>query len=44
MTLARNGDLNGVISSMKQMEDRWNKQFNYPYASDISKVFLCGPD
>ncbi|KAF9482770.1 glycosyltransferase family 15 protein [Pholiota conissans] len=29
--LARNGDLNGVISSMKQLEDRFNKQFHYPY-------------
>ncbi|KAF8910943.1 glycosyltransferase family 15 protein [Gymnopilus junonius] len=29
--LARNGDLNGVISSMKQMEDRFNKKFGYPY-------------
>lgn len=29
--LARNGDLNGVISSMKQMEDRFNKKFHYPY-------------
>lgn len=29
--LARNGDLNGVIVSMKQMEDRFNKRFSYPY-------------
>ncbi|KAG5634642.1 hypothetical protein H0H81_001280 [Sphagnurus paluster] len=29
--LARNSDLNGVVSSMKQMEDRFNKKFNYPY-------------
>jgi len=29
--LARNGDLSGVISSMKQQEDRFNKKFNYPY-------------
>ncbi|KAL0071397.1 hypothetical protein AAF712_001254 [Marasmius tenuissimus] len=29
--LARNGDLNGVASSMKQMEDRFNKKFKYPY-------------
>jgi alpha 1,2-mannosyltransferase len=29
--LARNGDLNGIILSMKQMEDRFNKQFRYPY-------------
>ncbi|KAH9484267.1 Alpha-1,2 mannosyltransferase KTR1 [Psilocybe cubensis] len=29
--LARNSDLNGVIISMKQMEDRFNKKFQYPY-------------
>jgi alpha 1,2-mannosyltransferase len=29
--LARNSDINGVASSMKQNEDRFNKKFNYPY-------------
>ncbi|KAJ7774841.1 nucleotide-diphospho-sugar transferase [Mycena metata] len=29
--LARNGDLDGTITSVKQMEDRFNKKFNYPY-------------
>ncbi|CAK5277686.1 unnamed protein product [Mycena citricolor] len=29
--LARNGDLNGIVTSVKQMEDRFNKKFNYPY-------------
>ncbi|KAF8590601.1 glycosyltransferase family 15 protein [Ramaria rubella] len=29
--LARNGDLQGVISSMKQMEDRFNKKYQYPW-------------
>ncbi|KAG5728003.1 Glycolipid 2-alpha-mannosyltransferase [Termitomyces sp. T112] len=29
--LARNSDLNGVVSSVKQMEDRFNKKFQYPY-------------
>ncbi|KAF8894629.1 glycosyltransferase family 15 protein [Infundibulicybe gibba] len=29
--LARNGDINGVVSSVKQMEDRFNKKFSYPY-------------
>lgn len=29
--LARNGDLSGVLSSMKQMEDRFNRRFQYPY-------------
>jgi len=28
---ARNSDLNGVVSSMKQMEDRFNKKFQYDY-------------
>lgn len=31
VVLARNGDLQGVIMSMKQMEDRFNKEFNYPW-------------
>ncbi len=30
-SVARNTDLNGVLSSMKQMEDRFNKKFRYPY-------------
>ncbi|KAK7014851.1 glycosyltransferase family 15 protein [Favolaschia claudopus] len=29
--LARNGDVEGAVSSVKQMEDRFNKRFNYPY-------------
>ena len=29
--LARNGDMQGVAKSMKQMEDRFNKRFRYPY-------------
>ncbi|KZT08704.1 glycosyltransferase family 15 protein [Laetiporus sulphureus 93-53] len=29
--LARNSDLNGMVTSMKQMEDRFNKQYQYPY-------------
>jgi alpha 1,2-mannosyltransferase len=31
VVLARNGDLRGIISSMKQMEDRFNKKYNYPW-------------
>ncbi|KLO10665.1 glycosyltransferase family 15 protein [Schizopora paradoxa] len=31
VVLARNGDLQGVIASMKQMEDRFNKEFEYPW-------------
>jgi alpha 1,2-mannosyltransferase len=29
--LARNCDLSGVVKSLKQMEDRFNKRFRYPY-------------
>ncbi|EIM90058.1 glycosyltransferase family 15 protein [Stereum hirsutum FP-91666 SS1] len=29
--LARNSDLKGITKSMKQMEDRFNKKFKYPY-------------
>jgi alpha 1,2-mannosyltransferase len=29
--LARNSDLTGVMKSIKQMEDRFNKRFRYPY-------------
>lgn len=29
--LARNGDLKGVIESIKQLEDRFNRHFHYPY-------------
>jgi len=29
--LARNSDLQGVLTSMKQMEDRFNKKFQYPW-------------
>ncbi|EJD06044.1 glycosyltransferase family 15 protein [Fomitiporia mediterranea MF3/22] len=31
VVLARNSDIQGVISSMKQAEDRFNKEFNYPW-------------
>ncbi|KAH0830584.1 glycolipid 2-alpha-mannosyltransferase-domain-containing protein [Lanmaoa asiatica] len=29
--LVRNGDRLGIMSSMKQLEDRFNRKFNYPY-------------
>ncbi|KAL7329930.1 hypothetical protein PS15p_204939 [Mucor circinelloides] len=29
--LARNSDLQGIRQSIRQMEDRFNKKFNYPY-------------
>lgn len=31
VVLARNGDLPGILESIKQMEDRFNKKFKYPY-------------
>ncbi|KAF8481515.1 glycosyltransferase family 15 protein [Gautieria morchelliformis] len=31
VVLARNSDLRGTIESMKQMEDRFNKKFQYPW-------------
>ena len=29
--LARNGDLPGVIDSIRQLEDRFNRHYHYPY-------------
>ncbi|EGN95957.1 glycosyltransferase family 15 protein [Serpula lacrymans var. lacrymans S7.3] len=29
--LVRNSDLTGIMSSMRQLEDRFNRKFNYPY-------------
>lgn len=29
--LVRNSDLSGIMSSMRQIEDRFNRKFNYPY-------------
>jgi len=40
--LARNGDLNGVVVSMKQMEDRFNKKFRYPYVFLNEEPFSDG--
>ena len=31
VVLARNGDIHGVAMSMKQAEDRFNKEFQYPW-------------
>lgn len=31
ISTARNSDINGVVNSMKQMEDRFNKKFQYDY-------------
>lgn len=28
---ARNSDINGIVTSVKQMEDRFNKKFQYDY-------------
>jgi alpha 1,2-mannosyltransferase len=29
--LARNGDIKGVAHSIKQIEDRFNRHYHYPY-------------
>jgi alpha 1,2-mannosyltransferase len=29
--LCRNSDINGVVSSVQQMEDRFNKRYHYPW-------------
>lgn len=46
--LARNSDLPGILESVKQMEDRFNKKFGYPYVflneedfSDDFKKYAC---
>jgi alpha 1,2-mannosyltransferase len=37
--LARNSDLKGIVASMKQMEDRFNKKFRYPYVFLNEELF-----
>ncbi|KAF8343559.1 glycosyltransferase family 15 protein [Amanita rubescens] len=37
--LTRNSDLEGVVSSMKQLEDRFNKKFGYPYVFLNDELF-----
>jgi alpha 1,2-mannosyltransferase len=29
--LARNSDIDGAVRSIRQMEERFNRQYNYPY-------------
>ena len=29
--LCRNNDVNGVVSSIQQMEDRFNRRYHYPW-------------
>jgi len=31
LSLVRNSELEGMISSMKDLERTWNKKFNYPW-------------
>ena len=31
LMLARNSDLNGVVQSVRELEDRWNRKHNYPW-------------
>ncbi|KAJ2963263.1 hypothetical protein NQZ79_g1699 [Umbelopsis isabellina] len=38
VVLVRNSELNGLLSSMRQLEDTFNRKFNYPY------VFLNDDD
>ena len=44
VVLARNSDLPGIMGSIKQMEDRFNKKFKYPYVflneDDFSEEFM----
>jgi alpha 1,2-mannosyltransferase len=44
VVLARNSDLPGIMESIKQMEDRFNKKFQYPYVflneEDFSEEFI----
>ena len=39
VSLARNGDIDGIVFSMKQMEDRFNKKYQYPYVFLNEEVF-----
>ena len=39
VSLARNGDIDGIVFSMKQMEDRFNKRYRYPYVFLNEEVF-----
>lgn len=39
VSLARNGDIDGIVFSMKQMEDRFNKKYGYPYVFLNEEVF-----
>ena len=31
LMLARNSDLNGVLQSVREAEDRFNREFQYPW-------------
>ncbi|RHZ71188.1 hypothetical protein Glove_261g32 [Diversispora epigaea] len=39
VVLVRNSELHDIRSSMRQLEDRWNKKFNYPYVFLNDKEF-----
>ncbi|KAI9025874.1 family 15 glycosyltransferase [Phycomyces nitens] len=45
VVLARNRELNGIRKSMRQMEDRFNRKFNYPYVflndEEFSEEFIA---
>lgn len=40
--LVRNSDLAGIMSSMKQVEDRFNRKFQYPYVFLNDEPFTQG--
>ena len=39
VSLARNSDIDGIVVSMKQMEDRFNKRYGYPYVFLNEELF-----
>jgi hypothetical protein len=39
VVLARNSDIKGIVPSIKQMEDRFNKKYKYPYVFLNDKEF-----
>lgn len=36
VVLARNSDLSGILQSMRQLEDRFNRRFHYPWIFSAS--------
>jgi len=38
--LARNSDIDGAVNSVREMEDRFNRNYNYPWVFLNEKPFL----